>query len=275
MSPDLEDQVNADTRRANRALSTHLYEADYWPVTSSELADYNRDLRPLLFPLTGHRSIQNAIHAWGIPQSQLIGVNFMGDTLPLDELGIGGFGCELMDNKRNEALRENDKKAGRTVIEGDLDREDTWQKIQDRLDGKKVNLALWRSVSGIVTLPSLPHSIFRQINKAWPLMAESKSLYLAELTASASIGNTHATPVLLPFIEELTDAFNQLPGIQAYSIHREEVHMEDFIEHILFFGYTKDGSPQTELPLDILKQHGPLLKQWIEMSERYVPRASE
>src|SRR3989344_9300292 len=108
---DIPEQAIWDRQRADQTFNRHLGYEDYrgWDIMSSKLREYNWDFKSLLFPLTGHRSIQNVIHSWGVPTNHLIGVNFMGETQPLDELGVGGFGCGLIDNKRSEELRQRDK----------------------------------------------------------------------------------------------------------------------------------------------------------------------
>lgn len=199
---DFAELLQNDRKRADQLLDHHLAYNDFgdWIAVSSHLKDYQDSFRDVMYPLTGYRSLQNVIYNWGIPKEQVIGVNFMGETLPLDELGISGFGCELIDNKREINLREKDKIAGRTVIEGDLDSEQTWQKIKKQLGNKKINLALWRSVAGVTTLPVLPHSIFRQIYKADQLMDHDHSLYLAGLNSAASTYTSESTPLLVQFI---------------------------------------------------------------------------
>lgn len=270
---DIPELITYDRKRADKTFAHHMAENDRdWIASASNLKDYQDSFKDILYPLTGHRNFDNIIYNWGLPRHDIVGVNFMGDTLPLAEMGISGLGCELVDNKRSNDLRDQDMKAGRTVIEGDLDTDATWEKIHAKLGNKKINIALWRSIGGVSTLPVLPHSIFRQIYKTDALLDRNHSLYLASLNCAASEYKSSSTPLLVQFMQTLTDAMNELEGIEAMCDYKvEQRYKVDEPLHLLTFGYTRSNN-SPDLPIQAFKQRDPLLHEWIEMSEKYVPR---
>ncbi len=266
----------SEQQRADLAhlINVHTNDTTEWLVTGSPLDRYNGTFKYLLHNLTGNRTIENALLSLGVDHQSIIALNLMGDTLPIAQLGVRGIGVELIDNKRSPELVQKDIEEGRTVVEGDLDEESTWDKIKSELQGGKVHLGLWRSVGGVTTLPVTPDSIFRQIQNTDTLLVPDSSLYLADLSAAATVYDTHSTPLLVHFISHLTDALNKIEGMEAaFDYKAIPLHKEEYPHHTLNFGYRRSKNAPVRLPIEEIKSSNPLLAKWIELSGKYVPRS--
>lgn len=65
---------------------------------------------------------------------------------------------------------------------------------------------------------------------------------------------------------------NEVEGIEAmFNYNMEHRYEVDEPMHNLTFGYTRSNN-SPDLPLNKFKERDPLLRQWIEMSEKYVAR---
>jgi hypothetical protein len=79
---------------------------------------------------------------------------------------------------RNEETTEVDKEQGISQIIGDITKSETWEKIEQELGGKKVDLIMERGLGALEDLPNRPLYFASVLQRMWRILGENGVILL-------------------------------------------------------------------------------------------------
>jgi len=152
---------------------------DKWPVYGSLIESYEDDFRPVL----GSVSISSFVRRRSAP----VVIDLMSPSDTLADLFMKfpnkpklGIAHSYRDRRDKEKL-DRDEKLGIKQVSGDILELETWNEIEETLDGKKADLIIERAIKGkdFITSDIRIHAVL--LNKAWKLLSNDNGMLLAEV----------------------------------------------------------------------------------------------
>jgi hypothetical protein len=156
-----------------------LLTCDEWPIYGSRIESYENDFGPVLDGI----SISSFVKQKSAPV--VIDLMSPSDTLASLFMKISdrpklGIALSYKDKRDKDQLRR-DENSNIKQLTGDILELETWEKIEETLDGKKADLIMERALRGkhYVTPDIRIHAVL--LNKAWKLLSNDHGMLLAEI----------------------------------------------------------------------------------------------